>query len=81
MSNNKTFRMSNNMLEHQCAVPTVNENQNWIWHHRYIRTRCLIYRVAQVNSSPSNLYLMTLKIETKIVDKTFEYVSNYWLKW
>jgi hypothetical protein len=28
MSNNKTFRMSNNMLEHQCAVPTVNENQN-----------------------------------------------------
>ena len=35
MSNNKTFRMSNNMLEHQCVVPTVNENQNWIWHHRY----------------------------------------------
>jgi hypothetical protein len=26
MSNNKTFRMSTNMLEHQCVVPTVNEN-------------------------------------------------------
>ncbi|KAK2401048.1 GDSL esterase/lipase [Trifolium repens] len=33
MSNNKTFRMLN-MLEHQCVVPTVNESQNWIWHHR-----------------------------------------------
>ncbi|KAK2358763.1 hypothetical protein QL285_095917 [Trifolium repens] len=34
MSNNKTFRMLN-MLEHQCVVPTVNESQNWVWHHRY----------------------------------------------
>ncbi|WJX94099.1 hypothetical protein P8452_75554 [Trifolium repens] len=35
MSNNKTLRMSTNKLEHQCSVPTVNESQNWIWHHRY----------------------------------------------
>ncbi|KAK2407602.1 hypothetical protein QL285_043205 [Trifolium repens] len=28
MSNNKTSKMSNNVLEHQCVVPAVNENQN-----------------------------------------------------
>ncbi|WJX25474.1 hypothetical protein P8452_14509 [Trifolium repens] len=49
MSNNKTLRMSTNKLEHSenvlrsslrtfschCSVPTMNESQNWIWHHRY----------------------------------------------
>ncbi|GAU22886.1 hypothetical protein TSUD_376970 [Trifolium subterraneum] len=35
LSNNKTFQVSINMIDQQCLVTTVNEDQNWIWHHRY----------------------------------------------
>ncbi|GAU44851.1 hypothetical protein TSUD_112250 [Trifolium subterraneum] len=35
LSNNKTFQISINMIDQQCLVTTVNEDQNWIWHHRY----------------------------------------------
>ncbi|WJX93643.1 hypothetical protein P8452_75143 [Trifolium repens] len=56
MSNNKTFRMLNNMLEHQCVVPTVNESQNWIWHQRYghfhFRSLNLLNLKKMVNGLP-----------------------------
>ncbi|GAU51473.1 hypothetical protein TSUD_95880 [Trifolium subterraneum] len=35
LSNNKTFQISINMIDQQCLVTTLNEDHNWIWHHRY----------------------------------------------
>ncbi|KAK2388142.1 hypothetical protein QL285_061854 [Trifolium repens] len=81
MSSNKTFRMSNNMLEHQCVVPTVNENQKWIWHHRYghfyFKSLNLLNLKKMVNGLPQIKVQKQLckecciaKLTKKLLDKT-----------
>jgi hypothetical protein len=30
LSNKKTFKISINIIDHQCLVTTVNDDQNWI---------------------------------------------------
>ena len=66
--------MSTNKLEHQCSIPTVNESQNWIWHHRYghfhFRSLNLLSLKKMVNGLPQIKVQRQLRKECCVAKST-----------
>lgn len=46
LADNKTFKVDINQVDHNCLASIVEEDKNWLWHHRYdhinFRSLCML---------------------------------------